>query len=513
MSWTMLGQRPRRPHGATLAVVLVLLLVPLAFAEMPVLLDYPNHLARAVILAGQAPEAEAWFAPDWRVLPNLAFDLLMMPLLRVLGPHEAGRIVIGLAAGLGVLGTLAYHRAVFRRASWWPLGAGLIAWHGLLLLGFLSFSIGVGLALLAAALWIGGGPAASRWRLLGFAALATLVALSHLFAFGFLGLLVLGRILAERRLAQADALRLALSLAPGALIALQAFGGGGDTRLLWEYHERAGRALAPFAGYQIWLDRFAIVTLAATLAIAAWLRRLEADRGSLLALGFCGLAFLASPSVVGGGAFAETRFSVFVAFLLFAGLDVRLPWPAALPLTTVGASRLLALGLAWNTQQNDIAELRRALAETPRGAAVMTVAVRRADALAYFTSQRRRGLISFLYIWPDQHLGALATVERGARWPALFAVPGQQPLRGLAPANGFSPNFWHSLPPPLVLDTARPPPPQFAQVHAVWADWPQRFDYVLLLHARATPRPPEFTTAPLAPVVDTGFAALYSVRR
>lgn len=496
-----------------LAAVLLALLLPLGFAEVPPLLDYPNHLARAVILAGQVPEAAAWFAPDWRLLPNLAFDLLMMPLLRVLGPHEAGRVVVGLAAALGLLGTVAYHRAVFGRASWWPLGAALIAWHGLLLSGFLSFSIGTGIALLAAALWIGGGDRPSRARHGAFALLATLTALSHLFAFGFLGLLLLARILAARRFDAATALRLGVSFAPGAWIALQAFGGAGGV-LLWEYHERTSRAFAAFAGYHVWLDRLAVLAVPGVLAAAALTRRLDADRGSLLAFGFCALAFLAMPATIGGGALAEVRFALFAALLLFAGLDVRIGWPAALPLAGLGAARLVVLGLAWNAHQADVAELRRALAELPRGAAMMTVAVGRAEAPAYFRDQRHRAITSFLYTRPGQHLGALAIVEQHARWPGLFAIPGQQPLRVLPPMERFSSALWHTLPPPGALDRTRPAPPGLSAADfAVWADWPQRFDYVLLLHARATPRPPEFATAPLAPVVDTGFAALYRVLR
>jgi hypothetical protein len=508
------------PARAALALVLAVLLLPLALAEVPPLLDYPNHLARAVILAGQAPELATYYAADWRLLPNLAFDLLMLPLLQLLGPHEAGRLVLGLAAALGVLGSVAYHRAVFGRSSWWPLGSALVAWHGLLLMGFVSFSLGVGLALLAASLAITSGGRPSLARLAGIALLATGVALSHLFAFGFLGLLLLaheaGRILGGTRPSTARLglwFRWAVALLPGTLIALQAFTSTGEGLLLWQYGDRLRRLAAGFAGYHVWLDRLAPLVVLLVIGAAAWMRRLAVDPGSLIAAAVCAMLYLAVPAVLGGGAFAEVRFAIFLGFLLFAGLDVRLGWPAALPLAALGAARLAVLGLTWHLAQTPLQELRAALAPVPAGGRIFTVAPRRDAAPAYFRNQRGRAVVSFLYEWPDSHLGGHAILERRAAWPALFAIAGQQPLRRLAPFERFSSQPWHTLPPPAMLDPARPPPPAFAADHAAWADWPARFDYVLLLHADATPRAPEFATAPLALVVDTGFAALYRVLR
>jgi len=512
------------PAGAIAAAFLaaaLILVSPLLVAPLPPLVDYPNHLARALILSGQAPELAPFYAPDWRPLPNLAFDGPMLLLLEVLGPYEAGRFVLGVAALIAVAGTVAYHKAVFGRWAWWPLGAALIAWHGVLLLGFVSFSIGLGLALLTAAAWIAAGERPPLGRVVGFALLALLTAFSHLFAFFFLGVLLASReavrlFPGDRRL-RLDVRRVALLCAgmlPGLWIAAQALGGhASGAAMLWLYDDRARRALAGFANYDVWVDRFAFASVVGLIGLAALRRRLSVDPGSALAAAVIALCFLGMPSTLAGGGFAEIRFAVFASFLLFAGLDVRLAF-VALPLGALLTLRVGLIALTWHTAQADLNELRRALEPLPPGARVMTVAVGREAAPAYFRDQRARAILSFIYERPDLHLGALAVVERRAVWPTLFAQPGQQPMRAVGPFTDFSSQrLWHVRPLPSVLDQARPPPPAFAQAHAVWADWPQRFDYVLLLHARATPRPPEFTTAPLAPVVDTGFAALYRVLR
>ena len=93
---------------------------------MPPLLDYPNHLARAVVLAAGAsdPILSRMYAPHWAIIPNLGTDLVLPPLLHLLPVHLAGRIVVGIAILLPVLGTLAYSRAVFGFALAWPLGSG-----------------------------------------------------------------------------------------------------------------------------------------------------------------------------------------------------------------------------------------------------------------------------------------------------------------------------------------------------------------------------------------------------
>src|SRR6266853_104807 len=62
-------------------------LSPLAWVSVPRLVDYPNHLARMWILLqnGKIPELADNYIVHWRLLPNLAMDLVV-PLLAQIMP-------------------------------------------------------------------------------------------------------------------------------------------------------------------------------------------------------------------------------------------------------------------------------------------------------------------------------------------------------------------------------------------------------------------------------------------
>ena len=79
--------------------------------------DYPNHLARAYIVAhGQAEfYLSQMYAPHWAVIPNLAIDLILPPLLLIMPVHTTGRIWLAVALVLLFIGTILYSQAVFQR--------------------------------------------------------------------------------------------------------------------------------------------------------------------------------------------------------------------------------------------------------------------------------------------------------------------------------------------------------------------------------------------------------------
>ena len=62
--------------------------------------------------------------------------------------------MLGLAIILPVIGTFLYARVAFGRIGWWQFGVGLVAYHGLILMGFLNFDLGIGCALICASGWI-----------------------------------------------------------------------------------------------------------------------------------------------------------------------------------------------------------------------------------------------------------------------------------------------------------------------------------------------------------------------
>src|ERR1700759_4867488 len=131
-----------------LALVSAALLAPLLIADVPPILDYPNHLARFVLLAAgpDDPGLGPVFTPNWTIIPNLVADVIGPPMLRLLPVHVAGRILLGGMLLLNLAGVLALHRALFGRRSFWPLASALVAYNSTFLLGFLNWQIGSGLA-------------------------------------------------------------------------------------------------------------------------------------------------------------------------------------------------------------------------------------------------------------------------------------------------------------------------------------------------------------------------------
>jgi hypothetical protein len=90
------------------------LLAPLLIVDVPPLLDYPNHLARAFLLASlpQDPVLAQFYAARWSIIPNLALDLVAPPLMQVLPVHVVGRLLIAAAVLLPALGAIAYNAAL-----------------------------------------------------------------------------------------------------------------------------------------------------------------------------------------------------------------------------------------------------------------------------------------------------------------------------------------------------------------------------------------------------------------
>src|SRR3954454_9482933 len=96
-------------------------------ADVPPILDYPNHLARFVLLAAgpEDPLLGPLFTPHWSIIPNLASGIVGPMLLGVLPVHVAGRCILGGILLVNLTGVLALHWALFGRSSYWPPASGL----------------------------------------------------------------------------------------------------------------------------------------------------------------------------------------------------------------------------------------------------------------------------------------------------------------------------------------------------------------------------------------------------
>jgi hypothetical protein len=552
---------PRGAWSAAVVLLSVALLGPLLIADVPPLLDYPNHLARFVLLAfgPEDPVLGSMATPHWAIIPNLAADVIGPMLLRVLPVHFAGRCMLGGILLLNLAGVLTLHRALFGRRSFWPLGAGLVSYNSTFLLGFLNWQISSGLAMLFAAAWLGWRERRPTATIVGAAAASVVLFFCHLMGLVFFLVLIgSAEVHAMRNCRTAlvrSALLLPVLLGPlhlWLLTALRAERAAGD----WmDRPAKLVQVVSPFINYYFALDVMTAAFVYGGVAVgvaAGWL--VLAPR-AIPAVAALAMLYVGLPFDLMGVSFVDTRIVIMLGFLLFAAVDPvwtrsastepaanRLPSLPSSPrkrgpgcslgarfrgddderrrlailawidparvgrVTAAGLAALFAVRMAmvadvWFEHRRDLADLRTVIAAVPPGASVYMTDVPWEEAQAYWEAGPRSRLLSNI-LRTDFHLPALLLIERGAFWPGLFASPAQQPIR------------WRPYYDRLVREAYDIPS------HAALVADPNSvpaalrdFDFVVMLEAGADPDPAGFVPQCLFLVSQTDFAALYRVRR
>ncbi len=493
-----LGDPPSaRAWRAALAIVCLMLVAPLLLVDVPPLADYPNHLARMVVLANPTdPDLARFYEPHWAIIPDLGIDLLVPPLLHLLPVHVAGRLAIAVIVLLPVLGTVAYSRAIFGVRSWWVLGVGLVAWNQAALLGFLNFTAGIGLGMLLAAAWI-------TWR---EHYPARVLALAFFGAIGLffchlMGLVCFALLIGPYELVWAwhhrrparVAARLLIAAAPFLvpllLYAASSLGHmAGDAEFL-SAPQKLAHLLVPFEGYILPFD---IATGLIVLAVLA-LGRPRTTPAAALAVALLALFFLAAPFAFQGVANLDTRFVVMLGFLLFGALRPRLSRATGCLLAALFAVRMAVLASVWTGHASDLAELRAAIAPVPAGSTVFLASVSVREAPGYWAHARLgRRLSSGVRL--EGHMAALLAIERHAWWPMLFDNDSQQPVTTREPYRALADRVGGEI-----------------DADALGAVDLCGVDYVLLLDAGALPDLGQFGNGRLGLVTGSDFAALFQV--
>jgi hypothetical protein len=436
---------------------LVVALIPLLFNEVPPLVDYPNHLARGVVLhGGERLEISRFYVANWAVIPNLGSDILLMGLLRLFEPALAGRVLLGLVIGAEILGIVLYSRVAFGRWNWWSLGAILAAYNGLFLFGFVNFCLSCGLAFLVGAAWrafretrpftatfvAGLGIIGIWFTHLGGAIFALLLIGAHEATVIWRDKASSLACLPDRRRSTVAAnpapwrARLVGSRLPSMLalvtillvLCLVSDISGADRGLEWNRQPmKWGRLLLPIASYYPCIDLVVALCPVTILALAAAQRGLKFDHASVLACAASFLLFVFSPMSAGSIHWIDVRFAAMAWMLFFASfvptLHGRLLAGSAMLLAGAAAVKVVVLTLAWSQAGQDIAETRRVLSCVPAGARVVS-ALSNGEK---HTVKRYREL-AFIHYGVYDHLGAWAVIDEDAFWPGLFAYRGQHPL-------------------------------------------------------------------------------------
>lgn len=521
----MSDAQPRLRWLACLGALLVLL-APLCITELPPLLDYPNHLARTYVLAfGQDdPVLSHIYAQDWQIIPNLAIDVVLTGLVKVLPVYVAGRVMLGLILVLNYAAIILYSRAVFGRWSWWPVAAALMGYHALFLMGFMNYQVGIALAMMTAAGWHAFRERYPVATVMAAAFAATLVFFCHIFGLVFCVVLIGAREIvpmweALRARSWAPLLRRAVAAGlvflPSAALYLSArLASAAEGSVTWNSPAtKLANLTEPFMNYYAAFDRLTALAILGLVLACLALRMLRVNRASLLAAAICFLLYLAMPMTLKEASFIDGRFPIMLGMLLFAGtMPVLPPRPAravGLALAALFLVRMGVVATVWSGQEQDVLDIRRSIEPVEPGSRVLVATVDPGSNPEFWRQHGRRLAIAD-FCRTDQHLGSLLTIERHAFWPMVFTNPSQQPLRVLPPYDALAQPAGY-LPDYRMLDPAAEPPPNLGR-QPYLTDWPDHFDYVLLLLAGGAGELPAYARARLELVNRTPMAALYRVR-
>ena len=74
-----------------------------------------------LVHGAEIPELARNYTVHWRLLPDLAMDLIVPVLSTMMTVEQAGRVFIALAMGALIGGTATLHRAIYGRVGMWPI--------------------------------------------------------------------------------------------------------------------------------------------------------------------------------------------------------------------------------------------------------------------------------------------------------------------------------------------------------------------------------------------------------
>ena len=483
------------PAQSRTVIVLALILLaaalvpPLSVADLP-LVDYPDHLARMHVLADldRDPVLARYYTIVWSLLPNLAMDLAVPPLMTLVDVYTAGRIFVVVTLIATVGGVFAVNKALTGRHNPFQLLVFPLLYNYAFLQGLTNYLAGIAVALWGIAWWIRLREGSPWRRALVSALFAVTVFFCHMSAAGLYGLALLSieiaRLIRDRRLAVGDAAAFGgpflLWLPP---MAISPTGGLlGDT--VSDMGDKLEGLQWLFTGYNdSWDAIFAgSVGLAVVIAILGRAVRASLEGWVLLALGSA--VFIAMPNVLFGSWGADVRLPVGLAFLLipFFRLEARRPQLFAGAIAALALARFAGMEASWLDLAAEIKDFRHAMERIEPGGRIL---VAEADKwTGTFTTNK-----------PLSHMACLAMIHRSAFVADAFTQPGKQILAVLPPY----------LPQSNVQDDDQPNMTEMVKAlehpdgssGLYWAEWWKRFDYIVVLYTAGPLDPPPPHLAPL----------------
>lgn len=464
------------------AFLVAVVLVPVFSVTVAPLSDYINHLARMhVIAVGKTdPFLSAFYSVDWQLLPNLAMDLVVPSLARVVDVYTAGQLFLAATILMLVTGPMAVHYALFRRFDVWPLAAFLVVYNQVFLVGLMNYLIGAGLAMWGLAAWILLRERPMALRMLVSTTIVGLTYFCHLCAVGLYGLSIGAYELwlwyrrgpkLDRRFAL-DFAALALPALPIVPLLTASATWGLVAEYEWSAQGKLDAITMIFRTYSDTVDIGALVVAGAAL-VWAGRRSLIVFHPATPVLATIGFGvFLALPNMLFGSYMADQRIPIALFLMLLGCFRLQ---AADAPLRFAFVALVVALSIArtgevtmqWRAMAHAHDEFRAVVDGLERG---------RTFLVAYADEPQ----LSALEQEAISHIASAAIIERSALVSTEFTVPGKQILRvrkayadRVDTEDGFPPSVSQLLAAAFSDDGA---PGRY------WDQWQAKHDYLVVLY-------------------------------
>ena len=407
-------------------------ILPVLLTPIPAMVDYPNHLARMYILSRNGtPDANPYYEVSWALYPNLAMDLLIPQLARLISVENATRLFLLLSQLLIVGGALVLERVVKGRVHIAGFAALMFLYCLPFTWGFVNFEFGLGVALWAIAAYLAVAERAWPVRLVVNAIFVAALFAAHFFSLGIygatLGFYELWRA-HGRKVPYRDALLrlVVLAIPVVALFAVMRSTAGtiGSEGTAWDF---AFKPLWPFRimnGYNLTVSAASVLALMALLYFAARRGVLKLEpAGIWLASGFA-LLYLAIPSMLLGTSFVDLRMIPAAALIIPAFCSLSLPsrrWTmAALAVVSgITLANLAVVSVVWLSYRADYASIIESFHKIDRGALVLVGS----------SGDGEDPPFNDLTQYPMAYAPTLAVHYANAFVPNLFTEVGKQPVQ------------------------------------------------------------------------------------
>jgi hypothetical protein len=488
----------RRQFGLNQSVavsVFVLLtaasLLPVLLTPIPAMVDYVNHLTRMYILSQNASaDANPYYEVAWALYPNLAMDLLIPQMARLISVENAARLFLLLSQILIIGGALALERVVKGRMHLAGFAALMFLYCLPFSWGFVNFEFGLGVALWGISGYLLAAERAWPIRFIVNAVFVTALFAAHFFALGIygatLGLYEVWRAYDRRAPYRDVVLRLVLLTIPVlALLELMrltagSIGGEGSS---WFFEFKPIWLFRIMNGYNLTVSAASSLVLLALLYFAIKHRALKLEpAGIWLATGFAFL-YLAIPSKLLGTSFSDLRIIPAAALILPAFCTLSLPgrrWTitALAAVSGITLANLAVTYSVWLPYRTDYAAIIASFQKIDRGSKIL-VGVSGEDEDPPFRDLTR---------YPMFYAPTLAVHYVDALVPNLFTAVGKQPVQARAPVRRLAIPYGGPVPLGVLTAIAAGQPP--SDVPPFISTWPRDYGYLYVLGPRtANPLP------------------------